>query len=71
MNVYITINDELKEVWLGADDLAPIIADHYGIDEEKASYIISEFELHDKIYDRWYDEVMEIAYEIWRCNYDK
>lgn len=71
MNVYITINDKLVEVWLGADDLAPIIADYYGIDEEKASYIISEFDLYDAIGDRWYDEVMEIAEEKWRCNYDK
>lgn len=69
MNVNITINDELIEIWLDADDLAPIIADYYGIDEEKASLLISDFDLHEKIYDKWYDEVQEIAEEKWRCNY--
>ena len=70
MVVKVYVNERYEEVSLGADDLAPIIADYYGIDERKADWIISEFDLEEQIADRFSDEVMEIAEEKWRCCYE-
>lgn len=70
MVVNVLIEGYYREVFLGADDLAPIIADYYGIEEKKAFWIIDEFDLEEKIAERFYDEVETIAEEKWRCCYE-
>ena len=71
MIVNIAINDKLVEVYVSDSQLAEILADDYGITQEKAEMLIEQFDLQDKVYDEYYDQVQEYAYEIWRCNYDK
>ena len=70
MIVNIAINDKLVEVYVSDSQLAEILADDYGITQEKAEMLIEQFDLQDKVYDEYYDQVQEYAYEIWRCNYD-
>ena len=59
-----------EEVYLNAEDLAPILVDYYGIDEENAIDLIDKFDLEENLYELHADDVLEIAQEKWRCCYE-
>ena len=74
---YDSIRDEYEydfkyvEVEIPNDKLYELVGEHYGIDAKLIGHFISDFDIEDIIADRLWDEIEELAYAIYREDYDE